>query len=40
MTNYLQKKAESLEEKTAANTTDMVSEDFANIIPKVDRPVN
>ena len=34
MTNYLQQKAESREEKKAANTSDMVSEDFANFIPK------
>ena len=26
--------------RKAANTTDMVSEDFANFIPKVDRPEN
>ena len=36
MTNYLQQKAESREEKKAANTSDMVSEDFANFIPTRD----
>ena len=40
MTSYLQQNAESLKEEKAANTTDMVSEDFANFIPKVDRPEN
>ena len=38
MTNYLQQKAESREEKKAANTSDMVSEDFANFIPCKGRP--
>ena len=40
MTSYLQQNAVSLEEKKAANTTDMVSEDIVNFIPKVDRPEN